>query len=852
MKFERYFTANDESIEWNKRDICLKDKDGNIVFERKNVKAPSFWSDRAVTIAASKYFQEHENSIHQLIIRVVDGITNYGWDNYFDDAESAEIFRSELYYILVHQLASFNSPVWFNLGATHSKNHKLWSYNPQSDKIEEFNASHAPQCSACFIQSVDDTLDDIMSLATKQAKLYKFGSGTGTNYSTLRSSKEQLSGGGTPSGPLSFMKIFDSVGEVVMSGGRARRAASMCILNDSHPDIMEFIKCKADEENKARMLINGGMDPQEAYKSTAYQNANHSVSITDAFMRAVENDEEWVTYNVTDGKPCETFKARDIFRAIAEAAWKCGDPGVQFIDTMNRFNPTSVPYTSTNPCSEYIFLDNSACNLACINLAKVSDKDIHAIVRLLITAQDIIVDLAGYPTKEIAQNSHDYRPLGLGFTGLGERLMAQHCQYEGIGAKVITENICSEVYLAAIDTSMDLAEELGPYAKIESELALKAIVPILKKCTDDHIYIEEVSQTIRNKQLRNAQLTLSIPAGTVSFMMDANTTGIEPELALVKTKRLTDGGVLETVNPTIPIALKWLRYTEEEIEKICEYVVEKKCISSAPNFKKEHRDIFLTAFPSPVDGKCLSTKAHLDIMQAVQERISGSISKTVNVPNNATVEDIEEIYMDAWKRGLKSIAIYRDGCKQFQPVVTQKEEGEPVESLSDIPRKMPDTRKAEIHKFVIGGHTGYLHMGLYEDGSLGEIFITMAKEGSTLGGLLDAFGIAISMGLQYGVPLDVLVKKFVFTHFEPNGYTKNPDIQRARSIIDYIFRYIAKRFLNKEISKKKDLQDTTPSGIIQEKGDISVGPPCPECECTTVMRGTCYVCDNCGTTSGCS
>lgn len=873
--FERHFTKEGihpyDEIEWTKFTASIKNADGKEIFKQEGVEAPSFWSQTAINVVASKYFHgaigkpDREYSIKQLIDRVAKTIAKWGLkDKVFLNEKEALIFEEELTYILVNQYASFNSPVWFNCG------------------IEE-----KPQCSACFINSVEDTMESILELAKIEGLLFKYGSGTGTNFSTLRSSKESLSTGGTASGPVSFMRGYDAFAGIIKSGGKTRRAAKMVILNVDHPDIMEFIESKIKEEEKAKALIEAGYDGSiygEAYRSVFFQNANHSVRVSDAFMEAVEKDLEWHTKAVTTGKIIDTYKARDILKRISYGTWFCGDPGLQFDDTINRWHTckNSGRINASNPCSEYMFLDNSSCNLASLNLLKFLREDntfdlesFKKAVRLLITAQEIIVDNSSYPRKEITENSHLFRPLGLGYANLGALLMALGLPYDSekgrAYAATLTAIMTGEAYLQ----SSRIAQRVGPFERFEEnrvpmlevmEMHRNALRGINEEEVPEKLYLEartiwdEVLQRGEKYGFRNAQATVLAPTGTIGFMMDCDTTGIEPDLALIKIKSMVDGGTIKIVNRTVPRALKSLGYREEEIEKIVNFINENGTIEGAPFIKEKDLPVFDCAIKPPRGNRFINYMGHIYMMAAVQPFISGAISKTVNVPEFITVEEIMDIYIKAWKLGLKAIAIYRDNSKAHQPLSAGKKEKKSAQVLS-IPqrKKLPDERRAFTHKFEVGGHQGYITVGMYDDNKPGEIFLTIAKEGSTISGLMDAFATAISIGLQYGVPLETFVEKFAFMRFEPQGMTKNPRIRFANSLVDYIFRYLASKFLPEEEQErygiKPEKQDKQLE-LFKNSNDKNIiaqdGPPCMNCGAIMERSGSCYRCPSCGSTSGCS
>jgi ribonucleoside-diphosphate reductase alpha chain len=882
MRFEHYFTNPSvhpyDEIEWDYRKSAITNDAGQVIFEEDNIEVPAFWSSLATNVVTSKYFSrwenKTENSVKQLINRVVRTISNWGMeDGYFSSQEDAKAFEWDLTHILVHQKASFNSPVWFNLGL-----------------IEH------PQVSACFINSVEDSMDSILELAKTEGLLFKFGSGTGTNLSTLRSSKEKLSTGGSPSGPVSFMKGYDAFAGVIKSGGRTRRAAKMVILNVDHPDVMEFIDCKVKEERKAHVLIDAGYSGAvdgEAYQSVYFQNSNNSVRVSDHFMHAVENDKKFYTKAVVDKEPIEEHKAKDILRRMANAAWECGDPGIQYDDTINRWHtcPNSGRINASNPCSEYMFLDDTACNLSSINLMPFMTEngfDVESFrkaVRIMITAQEILVDRASYPRKQIAVNSHLYRTLGLGYSNLGAVLMSLGLPYdspEGRGfASVVTSIMTGEGYR----TSAEIAAYMDPFEeyKINQEAFLN--VMNMHAAATDKIEAKYLPNNLLEKAkqvwkeaihmgelygYRNAQTTVLAPTGTISFMMDCDTTGIEPDIALVKYKNFVGGGRAKIVNQTVPIALKWLGYSEKEIQSIVAYIDEHDTLEGAPELQEKHLPVFDCAFKPRNGVRYISYMGHVRMMAAVQPFISGAISKTVNLPTDATVEDIEKIYLDGWKLGLKAIAIYRDGCKRTQPLSLGESDKPKSESKTKvIRRRLPDERQSITHKFSIAGHEGYLTVGMYEDNTPGEIFITMAKEGSVVSGLMSTVATLISIALQYGVPLEVLVRKFSHLRFEPAGITSNPAIPIAKSIIDYIFRWLQLKFGNKADLMEHDENSSSnvQSFKVDDKPNVKFdlkssedstfqnqadAPPCPDCGMIMVRNGACYKCINCGSVHGCS
>jgi ribonucleoside-diphosphate reductase alpha chain len=846
-----------DTVEWDLRTAAIKGEGGEVVFEQTDCEIPATWSQLATNVVANKYFygevgtSEREKSVRQLVHRVCRTIADWGTaDGYFASDADGERFYRELAWLCLHQHCSFNSPVWFNVGLFHVYGIKGAMCNWHWDKLsgtamQPENPYEFPQGSACFIQSVQDNMEDIMELARSEAMLFKFGSGTGTDLSTLRSHHEKLSGGGRPSGPLSFMRVYDQIAAVVKSGGKTRRAAKMQSIKDWHPDVMEFIECKNREEKKARLLVQQGCDPQEAYDSVLYQNANLSVRLSDEFMQAVDAGGPWATRWVTDsGKAGPTYQARDMFNRMAQAAWSCGDPGVQFDTTINHWHtcPNSGRINASNPCSEYMFLDDSACNLASVNLMKFRAGDgsfdvdrFKAACRLAFIAQEILVDHASYPTKRIATNSHRFRPIGLGYSNLGSLLMAGGLPYDSQEARGMCGAITALLHGTACLTSTELAGAVGSFDdyEINREPMLHVMemhwqkVEEIKGCP---AYLQDAARDVWDSVLahgkrhgfRNAQATVLAPTGTISFMMDCDTTGIEPDIALVKYKQLAGGGMLKIVNQTVPLALRTLGYTEAEVESIIAYVNREDTIEGAADLKVEHLPVFDCAFQPRNGTRSIPWRAHVQMMAAAQPFISGAISKTVNMPKDTAPEDVAEAYMEGWRWGLKALAIYRDGSKEVQPLSTQTKTAKATEKQLAAPRRerLPDTRQSITHKFSISGHEGYITVGLYPDGRPGELFITMAKEGSTIGGLMDCFGTAVSMSLQYGVPLDVYVNKFSHTRFEPMGYTKNADIRIAKSIVDYIFRWLGITFLPGYRDADKAISGSSEGGISPETGGV--------------------------------
>jgi ribonucleoside-diphosphate reductase alpha chain len=827
-----------DTTEWELRTAAIKGEDGKVLFEQPACEIPAAWSQLATNVVVSKYFYgeihtpEREHSVKQLVHRVARTIADWGIkDGYFKSKQDGENFYRDLAWLCVHQHGAFNSPVWFNVGLHHQYGVKgapcNWRWDEaKRDVVMPDNPYEYPQGSACFIQSVRDNMEDIMDLARSEAMLFKFGSGTGTDLSTIRSQREKLAGGGKPSGPLSFMRVYDQVAAVVKSGGKTRRAAKMQSLKVHHPDIMEFIECKSKEEKKARVLIEkGGYDANfngEAYSSILFQNANLSVRLSDEFMEAVDRDDTWTTRWVTDpSKAGPSFKAREVLDRMAECAWQCGDPGVQYDTTINRWHtcPNSGRINASNPCSEYMFLDDTACNLASINLMKFRRPDgsfeverFATACRIFFVAQEILVDHASYPTARIAKNSHLYRPLGLGYSNLGSLLMADGLAYDSDAGRGLCGALTAILHGAANRTSAELAGAVGPFEGFAAnrEPMLKvmqmhrdAVEAIDPACPE---YLHEAARKVwddvlaggRANGYRNAQATVLAPTGTISFLMDCDTTGIEPDIALVKYKQLAGGGMLKIVNQTVPLALRTLGYDEPAVEAILAFINDKDTIEGAPGLKSEHLSVFDCAFKPRLGERSIAWEAHVKMMAAAQPFLSGAISKTVNMPRETTPADVARAYQEGWRMGLKALAIYRDGSKESQPLSTSTEgDKAAAKAATAAPRRerLPDTRRSVTHKFSVGGHEGYITVGLYDDGRPGELFITMAKEGSTIGGLMDAFGTAVSMSLQYGVPLEVYVKKFSHTRFEPWGYTKNPDIPVAKSLVDYLFRWMGTQFI---------------------------------------------------------
>jgi ribonucleoside-diphosphate reductase alpha chain len=889
-----------DTVQWRSHDAVIKNAEGKVIFEQKGIRAPTSWSETSVNIAASKYFRiingRRETSIDGMIQRVCHWIAQRGVElGYLDTADEATTFEESLSYLMVQQMAAFNSPVWFNVGVR-----------------------DPPQCSACFIQSIADDMDSILHLATSEGRLFKGGSGTGTNLSPLRGSHEKLAGGGIASGPVSFMRAFDALAGVIKSGGTTRRAAKMVILNMDHPDIVDFIDCKVREEDKALALIRegyssnfDGTDPDSAYASIAYQNANHSVRIPDAFMEAVIRDGEWKTYNRTDHSVAGTYRARELWRKLAYAAWRCGDPGVQFDDITNDWHtcPNSGRINASNPCSEYLFLDDSACNLASINLMKFLDAKgqfdvgfFRQSVRTMILAMEIIVDASSYPTAAIAQNSHDYRPLGLGYANLGALLMHYGLAYDSDAGRTLAATVSAFLSAEGYHMSSEVAKRMGPFAGFEKNRApmLRVLgkhakaaerIPVNDPRTAAFVQaaVDRWHDSVKAGELwgyRNAQISVIAPTGTIGLLMGCDTLGLEPELSLVKVKNLVGGGVLRMVNRTVPDGLHALGYSPEEIRSITSHIEKTGTVEGAPGLEPDDLSVFDCALAPTGGTRTIPPMGHLKMLGAVQPFLSGGASKTINLPTDATVEDIEKIYLEAWRLGIKSVALYRDGCKASQPFETGKgKAGAPVGPRGPARERLPDQRKAITHHFSVGGHDGYVTVGLYPDGRPGEIFFRVTKEGSTVNGLMDSLGISMSMALQHGVPLKDLVRKLAHLRFEPAGATNNPRIRFAKSIPDYVARWLALEFLTEDDRRAIGLEgpaegngnghgaapaaptkaaapssqtvkfETRPLDAFapETAGAVSEdAPSCAVCGGIMVRSGTCYACTVCGSTSGCS
>jgi ribonucleoside-diphosphate reductase alpha chain len=907
----RYFTTPGthpyDEVSWERRSASITGEGGQSFFDQDDIDVPKSWSQLATNVVASKYFRgamgspERESSVREIIDRVVLTLRSWGEDEgYFADATEADNFEAELMHLLVHQKMAFNSPVWFNVGIREN-----------------------PQCSACFILSVQDEMESILSWISKEGMIFKGGSGSGLNLSAVRSSKELLSGGGTASGPLSFMRGADACAGAIKSGGTTRRAAKMVVLNCDHPDIYDFVNCKAGEEKKAWALGEMGYDMGmngEAWQSIQFQNANNSVRVTDEFMFAAEANGDWNLRAVTSGETLETVKARDLLREISEATWVCGDPGMQYDTLINRWHtcPNSGRINASNPCSEYMHVDDSACNLASLNLMKFVDAegvflvdDFRQAIDVAISAMDIIVARSGYPTEEIGKNARDFRQLGLGYANLGALIMSKGLAYDSDAGRSYGAAITALMTGRAYEQSTRLAERMGPFAAYEKNaqpmqgvirMHQRAVEDINPNLVADNGLLDAARTAWAAAAdrgavhgFRNAQASVLAPTGTIGFMMDCDTTGVEPDIALVKYKRLVGGGMMKIVNTTVPSALTKLGYTDDEVEAIVAFIDEHETIEGAPGLKDEHLSVFDCAF-TPLNGtRSIHYRGHILMMGAVQPFISGAISKTVNMPAEATPEEIMSAYMLAWKSGVKALAIYRDGSKRTQPLSTGKSEHSTqlVTSAHPSRRRLPDTREATTHHFSIAGHDGYITVGKYEDGSPGEVFMKMAKQGSTVSGLMDSLAICMSIALQHGVPLEIMADKLSHMRFDPSGFTANPEIPMAKSIVDYVVRWLSSQFLTEEEKREvgiitQDMRDEARDEINAENAAGSAGaqvielpvsapaaqgqtelalPPnrggkytfrqddgviCGSCGWTMIRSGTCYKCENCGSTSGCS
>jgi ribonucleoside-diphosphate reductase alpha chain len=893
ISLKRHFTKEGahpfDQIEWETRDAVIPNyKEGGNAFEQREVEFPKTWSQNATNIVAQKYFRgplgtpQRESSVRQMIGRVVDTITGWGVkDGYFAGEADVRTFSDELTHLLVTQKAAFNSPVWFNVGVEPS-----------------------PQCSACFILSIDDTMRSILNWYGEEGIIFKGGSGSGVNLSPLRSSREQLAGGGLASGPVSFMRGADASAGTIKSGGKTRRAAKMVILNVDHPDVRDFIWCKAVEERKARVLRDAGfdmdLDGKDAY-SMQYQNANNSVRVTDEFMRAYLDDRDWKFKAVISDKTLETVRARDLMREIALAAWECADPGMQYDTTINDWHtsPASGRINASNPCSEYMHLDNSACNLASINLLRFLDEDgsfdipsFKQAVEIVFTAQEIIVGNSSYPTEKIERNAKAFRQLGLGYANLGALLMARGVSYDSDPGRAWAAVITALMTGHAYRTSARIAEHTGPFAgyapnqdamlrvmrkhrgavdDIDAELVPEGLLQSAKQSWDEAIALGE------EHGYRNAQATVLAPTGTISFLMDCDTTGIEPDLALVKTKKLVGGGSMQIVNQTVPRALRRLGYSDDQGQAVVAYISEHNSVVGAPFLKAEHYPVF----DCSMGDRAIHYMGHVKMMAAAQPFISGAISKTINMPEEVTVEEVEQMFLEGWKLGLKAVAIYRDNCKVAQPLSADKKKVRTGEAIVELPgqpirRRLPAARPAKTFSFSVGDAEGYITAGEYEGDGVGEVFLKVAKQGSTLSGVMDAFAIAVSIGLQYGVPLEAFIQKFVNMRFEPSGITNDPDIRFASSLVDYIFRRLALEYLPDEKRTGLGIQSVDErKEYANGQADIDSGqarlipvsevapaespgarvldaPLCYACGSKMQPAGSCYVCNSCGSTSGCS
>jgi ribonucleoside-diphosphate reductase alpha chain len=902
LAFRRHFTKEGlhpfDEVEWEIRDAVIPNfKEGGNAFEQRGVEFPKTWSQNATNIVAQKYFRgqldspDRENSVRQMIGRVVDTITGWGLkDGYFASDADAKVFADELTHLLVTQKAAFNSPVWFNVGH-----------------------EEKPQCSACFILAVEDSMRAILNWYVEEGTIFKGGSGSGINLSALRSSKEHLGGGGTASGPVSFMRGADASAGTIKSGGKTRRAAKMVVLNADHPDVRDFIWCKAVEERKARVLRDAGfdmdLDGKDAY-SMQYQNANNSVRVTDEFMQAFLDDRDWKLKGVTTGQTMETVRARDLMREMAQAAWECADPGMQYDTIINDWHtcPASGRINASNPCSEYMHLDNSACNLASLNLLKFLDEggnfDIAAYrhaIEVVFTAQEIIVGNSSYPTEKIERNAKAFRQLGLGYANLGALLMARGLPYDSDGGRAWAGVLTALMTGHAYRTSAKIAEAMGPFAgytpnrdamlrvmrkhraaaeEIDAELVPEGLLQAAKTAWDEAIALGEVHG------YRNAQATVLAPTGTIGLMMDCDTTGIEPDLALVKTKKLVGGGTMSIVNQTVPRALAKLGYAPDQAKAIVAYIGEHNMVGGAPFLKEEHYPVF----DCSMGERAIHYMGHVKMMAAAQPFISGAISKTVNMPEHVTVEEVEQLFVEGWRLGLKAVAIYRDNCKVAQPLsADKKKKPEAAVELPGKPirRRLPSSRPARTISFAVGDAEGYITAGEYPDDGIGEIFLKVSKQGSTLSGVMDAFAIAVSLGLQYGVPLEAFVQKFVNMRFEPSGMTNDPDVRFASSLVDYVFRRLALEYLPADkrgglgiqsIDERKEYAQSVVNGGAEPaaaateapedqaqliplseiparevpEGRVLDAPLCYACGAKMQPAGSCYVCTGCGSTSGCS
>jgi ribonucleoside-diphosphate reductase alpha chain len=941
LHIERHFTTEGEHpfdlIEWEMRSSKIQEADGTVVFENGFVEVPATWSQLATDILAHKYFRKRgvplegrpeetgsETSAKQVIFRVAHTMRQFGETNgYFASAEAAETFEIELTHLLIHQMGAFNSPVWFNCGLYHEYGIEgsggSWHWDLENGELRKGTDAYSrPQCSACFIQNVDDDLMSIFDLVKNEARLFKYGSGTGTNFSKIRGRQEKLSGGGTSSGLMSFLEVLDKGAGATKSGGTTRRAAKMVCLDMDHPEIVDFINWKSREEKKARILVESGEYPSdfngEAYKTVSGQNSNNSVRVSDEFMEVYRKGEKWETKARTSGEMVDRYEATDLMRQIAQAAWDCADPGVQFDTTINDWHtcPNTDRIHASNPCSEYMFLNNSACNLASLNLVKFVKEDgtfdvegyKHAI-RIFSIGQEIAVDLASYPTKEIAGNSHDYRPLGLGYANLGTLLMNQGIPYDSeegrAWAGALTASMCGQAYAV----SAEIAEVKGPFAgfqknrmpmlrvmhkhrdaayKIDSQRCPESLLASAQESWNEAIELGE------KWGYRNSQMTVLAPTGTIGLLMDCDTTGVEPDFSLVKYKKLAGGGFFKIINRSVPFSLKKLGYSPKEVNEIENYILEKGTIEGAPALKEEHLAIFDCANKSGHGKRFIDPMGHVHMMAAVQPFLSGAISKTINLPHETSVQDIEKIYTDSWRLGLKAVAIYRDGSKQSQPLNTEKDKEEVVEEKDPrgFRKILPLKRNGFTLESSVRGHKLFIRTGEYADGKLGEIFIDMYKEGAAYRSLLNCFAIAVSIGLQYGVPLEKYVNSFTFTRFEPQGMTDHPNVKMCTSILDFVFRILGMEYLGRtdfvhlkpktvdEIGENGAEKLSAASVEVDEPSQPIVGlsvpvtatdeqsredylaemmgdaPVCDICGNITIRNGACYKCLNCGNSMGCS
>jgi ribonucleoside-diphosphate reductase alpha chain len=897
----RLFT-NDEvhpfdEIKWKIVDAKITDPSGaRVVFEQKDVEVPDWWNQNTINVVADKYFRYvngvKENSIKQVFSRVAKTLKNWAQEqNYFNTDQDAKIFEEELIWALLHQLGAFNSPVWFNLGIP----------------------GRRQAASACFISGVDDSLDSIFEFQKSEATIFSGGSGSGANLSKLRSSYEKLSSGSYTTGPLAWMRGLDQYALAMKSGGSTRNAAKMVVLDMDHPDILEtrdgrpgFIRCKAAEEKRAHALIASGYsnaydDPNGAYKNVMYQNANHSVSISDEFMQAVVNDEDWVTRERKSGKPVKVYKARELWNEIAETAWLCADPGVQFNSTMNKWHttPNSGKINASNPCSEFTHVDNTACNLCALNLTKFFKnqtfdfKKFKQAVRLFVTSQNAIVNKSDYPTEKITENSHKLRPIGLNYGDLGSLIMSFGYSYDSDEGRAIAARMASFMTGLGYQVSGELATRVGPFPDFDKNRdEMLSIMNMHKEANQDIIrrwslscdplgddvvtksdeIWEDVIRLGKKFGYTISQASLQAPLGTISFLMGMNTTGIEPAFSLVSYKTLVGGGFMKLTNESVKNGLRALQYSEENTELICKHIEENDCIEGAPNFSDEHLSVFDCAMPSGKSTRYLSSMAHIKMMAAIQPLITCAMSKTVNLPNDATAKNIADLYLESWKLGLKCVSVYRDGCKLSQPLATKGRSDEQLgkvqevfEDQSVVPKRhrMPEDVDGHRHKFDIDGFRGYIQMNEYPDGTLGEVFLKLGKPGSTVAGLVDGFTKLLSIALQHGVPLRDLIESFINLRFEPDGLTKNKDIRFAKSIYDYLFRYLDLRYLNGEVTgtyPRKE-SDSDPAMSISKNHESLPptsgrksfdGPPCTNCGNLTVRAGSCWICKGCGSSSGCS